>query len=215
MAQALTQMSVLVPFHFVPGNDQKSPWKTTRNSPRVRKLVKVGIKDGCVRFGIALHAFQDSYSHENFTGCREDLNSCFPWWYPASALPNVGHAEMRGMPDCLHYVWTDPRLGVQVDNAARGLKAAEGTFKFLVEYSGNQSKLAQWQAMSKKLKKLFKLTDYDKRVTGLCKWSGNSNVDFKKTNARLKKIYSDDFAQSASAHLADVMGSIKNLPWLK
>ena len=114
------QMSVLVPFHFVPGNDQKSPWKTTRNSPRVRKLVKAGIKDGCVRFGIALHAFQDSYSHENFTGCREDLNSCFPWWYPVSALPNVGHAEMRGMPDCLHYVWTDPRSGVQVDNAARG-----------------------------------------------------------------------------------------------
>jgi hypothetical protein len=118
------------------------------------------------------------------------------------------------MPDCLHYVWTDPRSGKLVDNAARGLLAAEQTFKFLVEFSKKQANLAKWPAMSKQLKKLFKLTDYDKRVTELCKWSGNSKLHFKNTNKRLEKTLKDDFAQAASAHLADVMASLSKLPWL-
>lgn len=100
------QMSVLVPFHFIPGNDAEHPWMTTPNNRRARQLVGAAQNDP-IRLGIALHGLQDTFSHQGFSGWRESRNSCFPWYYIESGLPNVGHAEMRVVPDVVNYVWTD------------------------------------------------------------------------------------------------------------
>ena len=111
------QLSVLVPFHFIPGEDPEHPWVTTRNCIRARKLVMVAWKAGdLLQLGIALHGLQDTFSHEGFSGWQEEVNSCFPWYYIESALPNVGHAELRVIPDVVNYVWTDPRDGRRIDN---------------------------------------------------------------------------------------------------
>ena len=34
------QLTVLVPFHFMPGDDEEWPWKTMENSPRMQELVE-------------------------------------------------------------------------------------------------------------------------------------------------------------------------------
>ena len=68
------------------------------------------------------------------------MNSCYPWYYIKSGLPNIGHAEMTVTPDIVNVVWTDPRDGNVVDNKKRALAAAKGTFDFLVKYSGKTVK---------------------------------------------------------------------------
>ena len=131
------QLSVLVPFHFIPGNDRTHPWKTTRNNNRVRQLVDSALrKKNPFQFGIALHGLQDTFSHEGFSGWREDLNSCYPWYYIQSGLPNVGHAELLVTPDVVNYIWTDPRDGRRIDNKKRTMSATKATYDFLVQFSG-------------------------------------------------------------------------------
>ena len=93
-ADRQVQLSVLVPFHFVPGSNAEHPWMTTANNDRARQLVQ-SAKGSLLQLGIALHAFQDTFSHEGFSGWQEDLNSCFPWYFVQSALPNVGGACIR------------------------------------------------------------------------------------------------------------------------
>ena len=104
------QLSVLVPFHFIPGGDRRHPWMTTRNSLRAKHLVQNALSD-VFQLGIALHGLQDTFSHENFSGWQEDLNACYPWYYIGSnVIPNVGHAEMRAIPDIVNCVWTDSQI---------------------------------------------------------------------------------------------------------
>ncbi len=123
-ADRQVQLSVLVPFHFIPGSDADYPWMTTSNNPRARELVRAA-RDNLLQLGIALHGLQDTFSHQGFSGWQEDLNSCFPWYYVESVLPNVGHAELRVIPDVVNYVWTDPRNGKRIDNKLRTMSAAK------------------------------------------------------------------------------------------
>jgi hypothetical protein len=116
--QRQVQLSVLVPFHFIPGDAPDHPWVTTSDSGHARTLVMDASED-LLQLGIALHAHQDTFSHQGFSGWQEDINACFPWYFIESALPNVGHAEMRVVPDVVNYVWTDPRTGERIDNKKR------------------------------------------------------------------------------------------------
>lgn len=72
------QLCVLVPFHFVPGDDPAHPWMTTRDCSKACELVESAHADPLC-LGVALHAYQDTFSHENFSGWEEELNACFPW----------------------------------------------------------------------------------------------------------------------------------------
>lgn len=71
------QLSVLVPFHFIPGSDSENPWITLENNDRARKLVEQAQKN-LYQLGIALHGLQDTFSHHGFSGWQEDVNSCYP-----------------------------------------------------------------------------------------------------------------------------------------
>ena len=96
------QFSVLIPFHFIPGGTPKSkwPWMVTENNTRAKALVNAALTSKSpLSLGIALHGLQDTFSHQNFSGWQEDANSCYPWYYLKSALPNVGHTEMLVIPD--------------------------------------------------------------------------------------------------------------------
>jgi hypothetical protein len=138
------QLTALIPFHFVPGDAPERPWVVTMDSTRAKGLVEEAgpvFRDGqkapkylrgdAFQVGIALHAYQDSFSHHGFSGWRENYNSCFPWYAPAAARPNVGHAELGPIPDVVRYVWTDPRNGMVIDNYTRAMAAAQGTWAFL------------------------------------------------------------------------------------
>lgn len=210
-ADRQVQFSVLVPFHFIPGSDEQHPWMTVRNSWRARKLVAAYSND-LFRLGIALHGLQDTFSHETFSGWQEELNNCFQWYYVKSILPNVGHAEMRVVPDVVNYVWTDPRNGKKIDNKKRTMNAAKVTYDYLKKYFAPNSDPTLWQQLQKKLQPMFQLESYDQRVTEICKLSGNDQIDFKKVNAQLEKKHKADFIQAARNHLALTMELFRDLP---
>jgi len=207
------QLSVLVPFHFIPGSDTDHPWMTTRNNSRTKKFVEIALKNNLLQLGIALHGLQDTFSHEGFSGWREDLNSCYPWYYIKSAIPNVGHAEMRVIPDVVNYVWTDPRNGRLIDNKKRTMAAAKATFNYLVKYYDHDIKPLLWNNLQKKLKLIFKMNSYDKRIDELSALSGNNKIDYNKVNEKLEKKLKSEFIFAARDHLAEAMKLFSDLPY--
>jgi hypothetical protein len=205
------QMSVLVPFHFLPGNDSAHPWMTTPNNWRARRLVRAA-KSNLLQLGIAIHGLQDTFSHQGFSGWRESLNSCFPWYYVQSTLPNVGHAEMRVVPDVVNYVWTDPRNGKRIDNKRRARSAAKATFGFLAIIAPSNDSQKVWESLSSELQQLFRLDSYDRRVDALCVLSGNKKIDYKEVNVRLERDLKVEFVRAANNHLAYAISLFKGLP---
>jgi len=205
------QMSVLVPFHFVPGNDPVHPWKTTPDSPHARDLLALALASRSpLRLGIALHAIQDTFSHQGFSGWREELNSCYPWYSLTSALPNVGHAEMRATPDIVNIVWTDPRSNERIDNRYRAMEAARVTCRMLQRWSRGAKPETPWQELKKELKPVFATPSYDERKEKLRKLAGDSGVRYSNVARRLQKPQLDHFITAAAAHLA---AAIERFPW--
>jgi len=205
------QLSVLAPFHFIPGDDAARPWMTTRDSPRARSLVKAAGAD-LFQLGIALHALQDTFSHEKFSGWREKANSCYPWYYLQTHIPNVGHAEMAATPDIAHVVWQDPRDNQTIDNKLRVLAAAKATYDCLLENFGLTPSVP-WSQIKPELNGFLK-QDYDQRVTNICKFSGTTKLHYKTTNKKLSTASVPEFAQAASRHLSQAMESFSSLPWI-
>jgi len=206
------QLSVLVPFHFIPGSNQDYPWVTTRNNANARKLVTLASKN-LFQLGIALHGLQDTFSHEGFSGWREEVNSCFPWYYVKSAIPNVGHAEMRVVPDVVNYVWTDPRSGKKIDNKKRTMSAAKATYDFLTKLFNPTIDQELWQNLKGDLQEVFRTESYDSRKQRLRDLSGKPTISYEEVNLRLKQVYERDFIVAASSHLASAMNLFKSLPW--
>jgi len=206
------QATVLMPFHFIPGDDSSYPWMTTADSSRARKLVEAARGDP-LGLGIALHAYQDTFSHQGFSGWEEPLNGCFPWYSPEAALPNVGHAELRAVPDVTNYVWTDPRNGMKVDNRVRAMQAAKATWERLSSMYAPQMGSSHWSALKPALKEIFRKDSYDERVVALCRLSGNPNLDYKEVCSRLTSAYSSEFIRAASLHLSRVLCLCGDLPW--
>ncbi len=207
------QFTVLVPFHFMPGDDEEWQWKTTQNSPRMQKLVQAAeqSQDLC-RLGITLHVLQDTFSHQGFSGWREKRNSCYPWYYLKSLMPNVGHTEMLAMPDMVDRVWHDPRTNQKIDNRKRALAAADATYKSLLRASGNGSNAEKWADLKQELRPIFELKDYDDRKKKLRTLSDNPNIDYVKTDKRIGKKKKEAFVSAASTHLSATVSTFEGLP---
>jgi hypothetical protein len=206
------QLSVLVPFHFIPGSDPEHPWVTTRNSGRARKLVNLASRDQThLQLGIALHELQDTFSHEGFSGWQEDINSCYNWYYIESFIPNVGHAEMRVIPDVVNYVWTDPRSGKQIDNRKRTMSAAKVTYDFLAKFFSPDIDSAIWKDLQIELHQIFKIESYDDRKDKLRLLSGYDQIQYDEVNSRLEATYKTEFIRAAKHHLSEVMRLCKDL----
>ncbi|MFW6364089.1 MAG: DUF6765 family protein [Spirochaeta sp.] len=136
---------VLVPFHFIPGDPAEAAaartdhapgrWTVTPKSPIARRALIQALKTRSLyRIGIALHAYADTWAHQNFSGLRDPANQL-----PAgSLLPAIGHAQFRLKPDILEARWEDPRLVPslrRVDNRERFFAAAEMIFRYLCTFN--------------------------------------------------------------------------------
>ena len=120
----MVQKYVYIPFHFLPGDEtvkidgKINAFSTTPNSENAKILLGNALKseNPCL-IGIALHTFADTWSHQNFTGFQEEWNSVYPEYNIFKRLvPNIGHAEAGHSPDVISEIWTDHRLGEQIDN---------------------------------------------------------------------------------------------------
>jgi hypothetical protein len=201
------QATVLVPFHFLPG---EVLWAVTAHSTRSQMLINAALIDP-IRLGIALHTLQDTFSHQGFTGWNEKFNACFAFdniW--SVAIPNVGHADMRTMPDMVNIEWTDPRTGEKIDNKIRAYRAAKDTFDCLVKFYGKDPK-TQWVDFEFQLRQIFSRNtkntsvDYDWRKKELQKFANASR--YNEIKELMKDQYKSQFIAAAQKHLAIVMDS--------
>jgi hypothetical protein len=205
------QMSVLAPFHFVPGDDDENPWKTTADSTQAKDLVDAALEDGGdLRLGIALHCYQDTFSHQGFSGWREELNSCYPWYSPVSSLPNVGHAEMRATPDIVSAVWTDPRTGETIVNKERVMLAARATYRTLERWHRPHDPRERWIDVKNHLRPIFNLADYDERKRALAELGGDADLRYTAVARGFDGLLRGSFIAAAAGHLAE---AVARFPW--
>jgi len=121
------QKTVYVPFHFLPPTSAKKaadPWLVRSNGNWAWGLLLDALgsreRNRLMRIGIALHTFQDQWSHEGFSGRQSDENNAVnletqtppdPDWHRAWSFsftdlaPSIGHAEIGTIPDEAHRVW--------------------------------------------------------------------------------------------------------------
>lgn len=76
------------------------------------------------QIGIAIHSYADTWSHQNFMGCENTVNS-----WPVNPI-DLGHAFYSHNPDIVDKIWNDNRLEEKegVKNTERFLEAAENIF---------------------------------------------------------------------------------------
>ena len=131
------------PFHFLPGerdlaalrrkDGKPGLWPVTQDSPLARDILIAALKSRSLfRMGIALHAYADTWAHQNFSADEESANSL-----GRGGLPPVGHLQALGNPDDLRGSWTDPRLKDEfgaVANIERCTSAVRKIYRFLKTY---------------------------------------------------------------------------------
>ncbi len=127
-------------FHFIPG-DPESPgarrkdgrthvFNTTPDSENARRILNRALETGNLyRIGIAVHAYADTWAHQNFLGLKDDFNAMTG--LVEAVLPNIGHADARHEPDLVNNRWKDDRLVEDleiINNNDRFIQAAEKIF---------------------------------------------------------------------------------------
>jgi hypothetical protein len=140
-----TLKDIYLPFHFVPGEFERaraertdgaaSRWTVTPDSPLAKEMLIAALRSGDdFRIGIALHAYADTWAHQNFSGRTESCNVMDA----SSPLPPAGHLQALRAPDDASEKWFDPRLAglrlANVDNGARFREAARRIYRYLRTY---------------------------------------------------------------------------------
>ena len=137
-------------FHFIPGDyknaekrtDKKiHPFNTTPDSRNAAKILELAFNTSSLyRMGIAVHAFADTWAHQNFTGLFDEFNA-MPG-ITASLSPNVGHSDAGVKPEYPACTWEDKRLvHPLIDNNKRFIHAAKRIFE---EFCRFQCKTSDW-----------------------------------------------------------------------
>ena len=134
-------------FHFIPGDplapsaqrrDGKLHWlNTTPDSANANRIMDEALASGNLyRIGIASHSYVDTWAHQNFVGYYDAFNAMRNSIL-SMALPNIGHADAKRLPDWPGAVWSDRRLlpdRSRVDNTERFMAAAQRLFHKYCQY---------------------------------------------------------------------------------
>jgi hypothetical protein len=225
------QRYVYVPFHFLPGdnnvriNGNFNPLSTTPNSHKANKLLSASLdSDNPYLMGIALHTFADTWSHQNFTGMREEWNAVYPWYNVfKSIVPNIGHAEAGHSPDVISEPWIDYRIGKKVvNNKERAFSAAEAIYGNL---QNKTKRGTPWSSVKDKFRQIIDADDYDERIRMITDLVGGTIPDYSKDTwidaaldrnekgIEMKPQFPDTdwfkFHQAAKIHLSTVAELIK------
>lgn len=185
------QYYVLIPFHFIPGNNPAKMFDGKSNRyatmPATHSVIADEIFDDALktnnpyRIGITLHAIADTFSHQNFLGLEDDWNSVYPWYSPYSIVPNIGHAEVGDSPDLISDDWTDKRYAKKnqkINNANRTREAVEYIFKKLYAYKKPNNNVEQsWEQLKPEYERFILGPenkrddfDYDDRIKEIMKY---------------------------------------------
>jgi hypothetical protein len=136
--------SMYRPFHFIPGereiarsrrkDGKPGKYPVTADSPLAREILVAALDThDLYRIGIALHAYADTWAHQNFSADDEPQNAL----ESGVTIPAVGHLHAFKNPDNPRTIWKDSRLLPPfdlIDNTERYAKAAGMIYRFLCTY---------------------------------------------------------------------------------
>ncbi len=242
MTQSLSPLSldpyvqkyVYVPFHFLPGDNnvknrdgEANPLSATPHSLNAQSILANALAgDNPYLIGIAAHTYADTWSHQNFTGMREDWNALYPWYDVfKSIVPNIGHAEAGHSPDVISETWIDYRFGkTPIDNKQRVFNALE---KIYEAFQKKTRKGPAWADMKTDFQKIINIYDYDERIKAIAGLTGNTvpvyskdvwigeALSFGTEGVQLQPGFNNTnwyrFHQAAKVHLSKVADLIKEI----
>lgn len=148
-----TCLEVWIPFHFLPGNigtDDLSRMITRADSEVAHRLIEHFLNDDkkpflLHYFGILLHVYADTWSHQNFIGVLSDLNDVrsvevedYIDLIPnilECVVPKLGHGQAGSLPDEPFRVWEyrdakNRKIG-PIHNHKRALEAAKKCYQLM------------------------------------------------------------------------------------
>lgn len=208
------QSYVLIPFHFLPGDEtnftKRKDKKVNRystipadKSVIAKKILEDALEsDDLYRIGVALHAIVDTWSHQNFSGMHDDWNSVYPWYSPYSIAPNIGHAEVGQQPDTISDDWTDKRKkkNRKINNQPRALEAVKFVFKTLLKHKEPQADIDErW--LDKELEYTGLIYgpsgkredyDYDERIKAIRKYINKPGLKYNRHSWLEKAVKYDE-----------------------
>jgi hypothetical protein len=150
-------------FHFVPGrvlnkNSQRKDGKlhylnTTPDNKNANQILDKALStNNLYQIGLAVHAFADTYAHQNFVGYFEGYN--FLGGLLQKSPAKVGHASAAHKPDIPNLIWNDQRLcsfNCKRNNKEIFLKAAARIFEKLIRYNNPQISVQKLESEKDKL----------------------------------------------------------------
>ena len=137
-------------FHFIPGEvmAKKSRRKdgklhylnTTPDNKNANQILDGALESNNIyKIGLAVHAFADTYAHQNFVGYFESYNHLGGVLQKSPA--KVGHASAVHKPDIPNLIWDDDRLcsfNCKRNNKEIFLRAAGRIFEKLKLHNNSQ-----------------------------------------------------------------------------
>jgi hypothetical protein len=179
---------VWMPFHFVPGNmgEGRERLLARADGPLIQIMIEEFLSYDLLPYslhmlGIILHAYADTWSHQNFMGLTDGMNKVTDlkvegegiWLY--TLAPTLGHAQSGSTPDEPRLTWEYHNYmdaPLQVTNYDRALDAAMHCHKvlsrFMDKFEDNfrDSIYFPWEQIEQKIMNLFRQpTDLEGCIT--------------------------------------------------
>ena len=172
---------IWVPFHFLPGNDGIDFFErmvTKADGKIIREIIRRFLDTPKLAyslhlFGIILHAYADTWSHQNFLGIRHDMNNIsnlkilntgISEYAPTDIdILNLGHVQAGHIPDEPYVDWEYQNYKgeiVTISNIERALQAARGCYNLLLNFFNKfptfePFEIIPWENIRNKLEELF------------------------------------------------------------
>jgi hypothetical protein len=169
---------VWVPFHFLPGNrgagiEQMS---TVANGDLAQAIISQFLSYDLLPYsrhllGIIIHAYADTWSHQNFAGIRNSINQASELRVQGENIfiyklaPTLGHAQTGSTPDEPMLEWeyiNHQGERQQIANYNRAIEAAQNCHKVLSQFidkfedNFRDSRFIPWEQIEGKIMDLFR-----------------------------------------------------------
>jgi hypothetical protein len=203
---------VWVPFHFLPGNrgmgiEQMS---TVANGDLAQAIIDQFLSYDLLPYsrhllGIILHAYADTWSHQNFSGMRNGINQASELRVQGKNIhiynlaPTLGHAQTGSTPDepRLEWEYINYRGELQqIANYNRAIEAAQNCHKVLSQFidkfedNFRDSRFIPWEQVEEKITDLFRTpADLAGCVTAWGETISNHEFGFQSHSKDINLIY--------------------------
>lgn len=221
-------MRIYPVFHFIPGSQEEVFTKglvrkdgkahilmTIENNKNALFVLRESIRSRDLFWiGIALHAYADTFAHQNFAGCYDSVNGIRG--IPERFIPNIGHADLGIRPDRANLIWEDSRLRSDfktVDNKKRVLFASRMVYRELCKLTSKDPEdedllIGKIDEILGEPTKIIK--SFDSRIPSYKKIIGDGFIPYDK-EAWLKEALDFKLPSLISKSINSFLGKIGNV----